>query len=96
MRSFRDHRVRTQPTGERNAGCMFKNPAGDHAGRLIDAAGLKGIAVGRAQVSEVHANFFINPRRRHLPRRAGAPDQVREAVRQRTGVTLEPEVVLWT
>jgi UDP-N-acetylmuramate dehydrogenase len=96
MRSFRDHRVRTQPTGERNAGCMFKNPTGDHAGRLIDASGLKGKAVGRAQVSEVHANFFIN--------RGGATcrdvrallDQVREEVRRRAGVTLEPEVVLWT
>ena len=96
MRAFRDHRVRTQPAGERNAGCMFKNPPGDHAGRLIDACGLKGTAVGRAQVSEVHANFFIN--------RGGATcrdvrallDQVREAVRRQTGVSLEPEVVLWT
>jgi UDP-N-acetylmuramate dehydrogenase len=96
MRFFRDHRVRTQPTGERNAGCMFKNPAGDHAGRLIEGSGLKGTAVGRAQVSEVHANFFIN--------RGGATcrdvralmDQVREAVLRRTGVILEPEVVLWT
>ncbi|HUD70920.1 MAG TPA: UDP-N-acetylmuramate dehydrogenase, partial [Dongiaceae bacterium] len=47
MRGFRDHRVRTQPAGERNAGCMFKNPAGDHAGRLIDTCGLKGLTVGR-------------------------------------------------
>jgi UDP-N-acetylmuramate dehydrogenase len=75
---------------------MFKNPAGDHAGRLIDASGLKGTAVGQAQVSEVHANFFIN--------RGGATcrdvralmDQVRESVRRRSGVSLDPEVVLWT
>ena len=95
MRHFRDHRVHTQPTGERNAGCMFKNPTGDHAGRLIDASGLKGTAVGQAQVSEVHANFFIN--------RGGATcrdvralmDQVRESVRRCSGVSLDPEVVLW-
>jgi len=96
MRGFRDQRVRTQPTGERNAGCMFKNPAGDHAGRLIEASGLKGMRIGAAEVSSVHANFFIN--------RGGATsrdvrallDRVRELVRREAGVELEPEVVSWT
>jgi len=95
MRGFRDHRVQTQPTGERNAGCMFKNPQGDHAGRLIDQSGLKGTRIGAAEVSPVHANFFIN--------RGGATahdvlaliDRVRDEVRKRTGVRLESEVVTW-
>jgi len=95
VREYHDHRVRTQPTGARNAGCVFKNPAGDHAGRLIDAAGLKGLAAGRAVVSDVHANFIVN--------RGGATcadvlrliDAVREAVFKKTGVTLEQEVILW-
>jgi UDP-N-acetylmuramate dehydrogenase len=58
LREYHDHRVRTQPAGARNAGCIFKNPPGDHAGRLIDACGLKRRAVGGASVSEVHANFI--------------------------------------
>ena len=95
-RGYHDRRVATQPTGARNAGCIFKNPADDRAGRLIDAAGLKGLAVGRATVSEVHANFIVN--------RGGAAcvdvlrliDAVREAVFTASGVTLEQEVILWT
>lgn len=96
VREYHDARVRTQPTGERNAGCIFKNPPGDHAGRLIDASGLKGTAKGRAVVSDRHANFIIN--------RGGATcrdvqeliDAVRETVFKKTGVALETEVVLWT
>ncbi|HKQ97455.1 MAG TPA: UDP-N-acetylmuramate dehydrogenase [Candidatus Polarisedimenticolia bacterium] len=95
MRGFRDHRVRTQPTGERNAGCMFKNPPGDHAGRLLDACGLKGTTVGGAQVSAVHANFFINLGGATFRDVATLMDQARDEVARRTGVTLEPEVILW-
>lgn len=53
------NRRRTQPPGA-NMGSMFKNPPGDHAGRLIEAAGLKGTRVGDAAISSLHANFFIN------------------------------------
>lgn len=56
---FTAYRRRTQPLGA-SMGSMFKNPAGDHAGRLIDAAGLKGACVGDAEISPKHANFFIN------------------------------------
>lgn len=59
MQQFIDHRRETQPTGA-SWGSMFKNPEGDYAGRLIEAAGLKGLTVGQAQVSEHHANFFVN------------------------------------
>lgn len=55
-----EYRRRTQPHSERNAGCMFKNPPGDSAGRLLDAAGAKTLEVGGARISDLHANFIIN------------------------------------
>jgi UDP-N-acetylmuramate dehydrogenase len=96
MRAYRDQRVRTQPAGERNAGCMFKNPPGDHAGRLIDACGLKGLTVGRAQVSPVHANFFINLGGATCRDVVALMDRARDEVLRRAGVTLEPEVIQWS
>lgn len=54
------HRVKTQPFGFYNAGCIFKNPAGDYAARLIDRAGLKGASVGGVVVSKLHANYINN------------------------------------
>ena len=72
---------------------MFRNPPGDHAARLIEACGLKGFAIGDAMVSPKHANFIVNP-----TRRARAADiealiaHVRDMVRARTGIDLEPEV----
>lgn len=92
--AYRDKRHQSQPR-EPSAGCMFKNPPGDSAGRLIDAAGLKGERVGGAEVSTVHANFIIN--------RGGATSadvitlvrRVRERVQGASGVTLEPEVLLY-
>ena len=59
MDAFNDRRRKSQPPGA-SLGSMFKNPPGDYAGRLIEAAGLKGTVVGRAQISPLHANFFIN------------------------------------
>jgi UDP-N-acetylmuramate dehydrogenase len=59
MNHYTEHRRRTQPT-EPSVGSMFKNPPGDYAGRLIEAAGLKGKQAGNVQVSNVHANFFVN------------------------------------
>jgi len=76
-----------------NAGSVFRNPDGDHAARLIEAAGLKGCAIGGARVSEMHANFIVNPggraRAADIERLIG---HVRDTVRARFGVTLEPEV----
>ncbi len=55
-----NHRLETQPIGAKSAGCIFKNPEGDYAGRLIELCGLKGKQIGDAKVSEKHANFIIN------------------------------------
>jgi UDP-N-acetylmuramate dehydrogenase len=95
LREFHDHRVRTQPAGARNAGCIFKNPPGDHAGRLIDACGLKRRAVGGASVSEIHANFIINRGDATAGDVAALVDQVRDEVFRMTGVRLEEEVIRW-
>jgi len=61
MREMLDRRAATQPLHEPNAGSVFRNPSGDHAARLIEAAGLKGMNEGGARVSEKHANFIVNP-----------------------------------
>ncbi len=95
MRGYRDHRVGTQPTGARNAGCIFKNPPGDHAGRLIEACGLKGRASGRAAVSDIHANFIINKGGATYKEIATLIEDVRESVLKQTGVELEQEVRSW-
>jgi UDP-N-acetylmuramate dehydrogenase len=86
-----DRRHRTQPK-LRSAGSLFKNPPGDFAGRLIEAAGLKGYAVGRAQVSPVHANFVVNTGGATAADVVAVADHVRATVAERFGVTLEWEV----
>jgi UDP-N-acetylmuramate dehydrogenase len=60
IRELLDKRKQSQPIGEWSCGSVFTNPRGDHAARLIDAAGLKGFRIGDASVSEKHANFIIN------------------------------------
>jgi UDP-N-acetylenolpyruvoylglucosamine reductase len=93
MDVYRRKRHESQPR-EPSAGCIFKNPPGDSAGRLIDEAGLKGERIGDAGVSPVHANFIVN-----LGGATGADvlrlvRLVRERVRASRGITLEPEVLL--
>jgi UDP-N-acetylmuramate dehydrogenase len=94
MDEYITHRKRTQPAGA-SLGSIFKNPPGDYAGRLIESCGLKGAKIGRAQVSPVHANFFIN-----TGGTSTASDYfrlimlVRDVVYQKTGVLLETEVEL--
>jgi UDP-N-acetylmuramate dehydrogenase len=86
-------RIATQPLSLPNAGSVFRNPAGDHAARLIEACGLKGYVIGGARVSDKHANFIVN-----AEGRATAADietligHVQHVVAKTTGVDLEQEV----
>ena len=85
-------RVATQPLAEQNAGSVFRNPPGDHAGRLIDAAGLKGARVGGASVSERHANFIVADRGTRAADVRALGERVRAEVRDRFGVELAYEI----
>ena len=91
---YRDKRQKTQPR-EPSAGCIFKNPPGDSAGRLIDASGLKGERVGDAEVSRTHANFIVNQGRATAAEVIALVRRVRGRVEQSSGVRLEPEVLLY-
>jgi UDP-N-acetylmuramate dehydrogenase len=92
-RDIMKSRVARQPIGMSCAGSFFKNPAPDiAAGRLIDAAGLKGLTVGRAQVSQVHANFIVNLGGATAKDVLGLKDQIQTAVWQQFAVELIPEV----
>jgi UDP-N-acetylmuramate dehydrogenase len=92
MDSYRRHRAETQPGALQNAGSTFRNPPGDSAGRLVEAAGLKGFRVGGASVSELHANFFMASESATAQDVYDLVQAVKSAVRDRFGVELEPEV----
>lgn len=88
-------RIQSQPPGERSAGCIFKNPPGDSAGRLVDALGLKGISVGGASVSKAHGNFIVNRGDATPSDVLALIDLVKSKVREGSGVVLEEEVDIW-
>jgi UDP-N-acetylmuramate dehydrogenase len=92
MKQLLVKRVATQPLNQPNAGSVFRNPPGDHAARLIEACGLKGFALGGAQVSGKHANFIVNLGTASAADIEALIGHVRETVRARTGVDLVPEV----
>lgn len=94
MREITRWRRANQPGGTLNAGSVFKNPPGDAAGRLIDVAGLKGFAVGRARVSSKHANFFVAESGATAAEVRALVMEVQRRVRATTGVRLEPEIRL--
>ncbi|MBI1749187.1 MAG: UDP-N-acetylmuramate dehydrogenase [Acidobacteria bacterium] len=95
IRICNEKRRASQPIGQKSAGCIFKNPPGASAGRLIDELGLKGFHVGDACVSDRHANFFINRGTSSCADMLALIAAVREKVRSNYGVELEEEVVVW-
>jgi UDP-N-acetylmuramate dehydrogenase len=92
MEQAQRKRQRTQPHGYPNAGSIFKNPPGTYAGRLIEAAGLKGMKQGQAQVSEQHANFIVNLGGATAADVKGLMDRIQQTVWETSHVRLEPEV----
>jgi UDP-N-acetylmuramate dehydrogenase len=95
IRICNEKRRSSQPLGQKSAGCIFKNPPGASAGRMIDDLGLKGLSVGDARVSDRHANFFVNAGRASARDMLGLITEVRERVQKTYGVELENEVVVW-
>ncbi len=89
------NRVAKQPLEFPSAGSVFKRPANDYASRLIDAAGLRGLSVGGAKVSEKHAGFIVNFNHASAQDIKTLMDQVRQKVKAQFGVELELEQILW-
>ena len=87
-------RNETQPIKTKNCGSVFKNPSGDSAGRLVQAAGLKGTRAGNAVVSELHGNFIVNEGGAKASDVRTLVEKVQAEVKRRFGAELEPEVEL--
>ncbi len=85
----------TQPIGKPSAGCVFRNPPGDSAGKLIDQCGLKGLRIGDAEVSKKHANFIVNRGKASAIQVMDLLEIIRERVKKETDVELVPEVSIW-
>jgi UDP-N-acetylmuramate dehydrogenase len=90
-----EKRRSSQPLNQKSAGCIFKNPQGASAGRMIDELKLKGHRVGDAMVSDRHANFFVNAGNATCADMLKLIDDVRGRVRIAYGVELENEVIVW-
>lgn len=95
IRICNEKRRSSQPLGQKSAGCIFKNPPGASAGRMIDELGLKGLGVGDARVSDRHANFFVNAGHASARDMLVLIAAVRERVQKHFKVHLENEVVVW-
>ena len=93
MAAYKDRRMRTQPLKMQSAGSVFRNPPGDHAARLIEAAGLKGLRVGGAEVSTIHANFIVNTGNATAEDVLTLIDRIQQTVERQTGIRLIPEVL---
>src|SRR5882762_3571377 len=95
IRICNEKRRASQPLNQKSAGCIFKNPPGGSAGRMIDELGLKSHRVGDARVSERHANFFVNAGQARAADMLGLIADVRERVHRTFGFELEEEVIVW-
>ncbi|ANE47372.1 UDP-N-acetylenolpyruvoylglucosamine reductase [Paenibacillus swuensis] len=93
MATYKDRRLRTQPLQLACAGSVFRNPPGTHAAKLIEEAGLKGLRVGDAEVSTLHANFIVNTGQATASSVLTLMEQVKTAIKEKYGVELVPEVL---
>ena len=93
MEQFSDQRRTSQPPGA-SMGSMFKNPPGDKAGRLLEAAGLKGKSIGNATINTQHANFFINNGQTRAEDMRALIELAQKTVLDQFGIKLELEVEL--
>ncbi|WP_269540795.1 UDP-N-acetylmuramate dehydrogenase [Cerasicoccus fimbriatus] len=93
MDAYAGKRKESQPR-EPSAGCIFKNPANDHAGKLIDELGLKGKRIGGAEVSTVHGNFIINREQAKASDVLALIREIRAVIKRERGIDLEPEALL--
>lgn len=89
---FIHYRTRTQPYGDLSCGCIFRNPVGHSAGRLIEESGLKGLRRGGAEVSLVHGNFIINAERATANDILQLAEHVKAVIYEKTGIVLEMEL----
>jgi len=88
-----DYRKKTQPLKEQSAGCIFRNPGkGLSAGAIIEQCGLKGLTVGGAKISEIHANFIVNERQATAQNVLDLIQKIQEKVHDQTGIQLEVEI----
>jgi UDP-N-acetylmuramate dehydrogenase len=92
MAAYQARRRATQPVADQNAGSVFRNPPGDHAGRLIDAAGLKGFRIGTAAISTLHANFIVTDRVAQAADVRAVGEHARRVVADRFGIALAYEI----
>lgn len=92
IKEMANQRIAKQPLAQPNTGSIFRNPEGDHAGRLIEAAGLKGVRIGGAQVSEKHANFIVNTGDATAADVWALMQRCVSEVRERFSIELVPEV----
>jgi UDP-N-acetylmuramate dehydrogenase len=92
MKEVLRERRKTQPHSKRTAGCVFKNPEGVSAAKLIEQAGLKGLRIGGAEVSTLHANFIINIGEAKAQDILNLMRKIKDIVMQRFGIALFPEI----
>jgi UDP-N-acetylmuramate dehydrogenase len=92
VKDYLHYRKDTQPLAMPSAGCVFKNPPADSAGRLLEAAGMKGMRVGDAEVSTKHGNFIVNRGRATAAEVIDLIGKIRRTIRQKAGVRLDLEL----
>jgi UDP-N-acetylmuramate dehydrogenase len=93
MRAVLAEKKAVQPLAASSLGCVFRNPSGDSAGRLIDACGFKGESQGGIQVSPLHANFLVNTGGGTAADMSLLMKRIQNGVKRKTGTVLEPEIV---